>query len=95
MKFSLIALTVAAMIMSVAPLALADGTGEGLDMEKARATFERRCSVCHSIDRPLGKNKDRDGWEATVKRMAGKLAFPVQEQEMIIDYLAAERGPVE
>src|SRR4030067_391128 len=42
--------------------------GGGGDPE-ARALFESKCSVCHPVRRPLGTNKDRAGWTATVTRM--------------------------
>jgi mono/diheme cytochrome c family protein len=92
-------LLVTALLMAVAisfthvPAVTAGETAAVLDLEAAKVTFEKRCSLCHTVDRPLGKNKDRAGWETTVKRMAGKKAFPAEDQEIIIDYLTNIRGP--
>ena len=62
---------------------------------EARALFESKCSVCHPLSRPLGKNKDRAGWTATVTRMQKGNGCPITDAEArrIIDYLVAERGP--
>jgi len=56
--------------------------------------FESKCSVCHPTSRPLGKNKDRANWEATVKRMQGKQPGLISDAEaaIIVDYLTATRG---
>ena len=63
--------------------------------EGAQALFETKCSDCHELSRPLGKNKDRDGWTATVNRMQGKKPGWISgaEAEEIIGYLVKERGP--
>jgi hypothetical protein len=62
---------------------------------KAKALFEAKCSVCHELSRPLGKNKDRSGWTATVNRMQKVNRCPITDAEAkaIIDYLVAVRGP--
>ena len=62
---------------------------------KAKALFESRCSVCHALSRPLGKNKDRDGWTNTVVRMQKVNGCNITDAEAkaIIDYLVAIRGP--
>lgn len=39
-----------------------------------KSLFETKCSVCHSIDRPLSKTKTHEEWRSTVNRMAGKKA---------------------
>ena len=68
--------------------------GSPVDAE-AKALFESKCSVCHPVSRPLGKNKDRAGWTATVTRMQKGNGCPITDAEArrIIDYLVAERGP--
>jgi hypothetical protein len=38
----------------------------------AKSTFDVKCSTCHPTDRPLGKNKSRADWTATVQRMGAK-----------------------
>ena len=62
---------------------------------KAKALFESKCSACHALSRPLGKNKDRDGWTKTVTRMQKVNGCPITDAEAqtIVDYLVAVRGP--
>lgn len=65
------------------------------DREKARQLFEAKCSQCHSLDRPLKKNKDRAGWERTVGRMKGYAGGAISEADAatIVEYLVRVRGP--
>jgi cytochrome c5 len=67
---------------------------KGMD-SKAKALFEAKCSVCHSLSRPLGKTMDLAGWTKTVTRMQKVNGCPITDQEAktIIDYLVAVRGP--
>ena len=60
----------------------------------AKALFESKCSACHTIDRPKGKKKSKEGWEATVTRMIKTNGARVTDEEAkaIIDYLAANFG---
>lgn len=60
----------------------------------AKALFEQKCSVCHSIDRPKSKKKSKEGWGATVTRMKNINRAPVTEEEaqMIINFLAQHYG---
>ncbi len=73
-------------------------SGSAFAAEPAQAPgkklFEAKCSACHSLSRPLGKNKDREGWTATVTRMQKVNGCPVTDEEakQIIDYLVSERG---
>jgi mono/diheme cytochrome c family protein len=62
---------------------------------KAKALFEAKCSACHALSRPLGKNKDRDGWTKTVVRMQKVNGCDITDAEAktIVDYLVAVRGP--
>ncbi len=76
-------------------LGLTAGSAAAADGEpSAQALFEAKCSVCHATSRPLGKNKDRAGWEQTVKRMQGKRAGHLSdaEVELIVNYLTEVRG---
>lgn len=59
----------------------------------AGSLLRKKCSVCHSPQRPLSKNKDLAGWEKTVTRMSGKRPGHLSEQDIeeIVGYLAAER----
>jgi nitrate/TMAO reductase-like tetraheme cytochrome c subunit len=48
----------------------------------AKSTFQQKCSVCHSLDRPLEKNKEFQAWVATVRRMAAKKPEHLTEEEI-------------
>ena len=63
---------------------------------KAKALFEAKCSICHPLSRPLGKNKDRRGWTEDVTRMQKVNGCPISDEEtrVVIDYLVTIRGPV-
>lgn len=63
--------------------------------KSAKALFEAKCSLCHPLSRPLGKNKDRKGWTEDVTRMQKGNGCPITDGEarQIIDCLVAERGP--
>jgi ferredoxin-NADP reductase len=70
-----------------------------IDMEKAGATMERRCSKCHNLDRIVGARKDVRGWLATVDRMKALPGSGISEADsrMIVSYLASQmaiRGSV-
>lgn len=56
-------------------------------------TFETKCSVCHGLDRPLGKSKSAADWLATVQRMSGKKPGHLTETEAagIAAYLSLVR----
>ena len=60
-----------------------------------RSLFVTKCGVCHTIQRPLTKNKARDEWHATVTRMSGKFANHIspEEIELITEFLSVERPP--
>ena len=59
----------------------------------AGSLLRSKCSACHSSQRPLSKNKDLAGWQATVTRMSGKRPGHLSEDDVarIAGYLAAER----
>lgn len=64
-----------------------------VDYLAARSLLMKKCSVCHSPQRPLSKNKNLEGWKATVTRMSGKRPGHLSEGdiEQIVGFLAAER----
>ncbi len=69
---------------------------EEVDFERAKSIFQKTCSQCHSLKRPLGKKKKRAGWEKTVNRMNknsmkrfGKGIPPLDRAE-IVNYLTAK-----
>ncbi len=77
--------------------AVVAAAGGDFDIETARAVFEARCSRCHSLDRPLKKNKSRDGWKKTVYRMKRYAGGAISEDdaEQIVEYLVRVRGPAD
>jgi len=66
----------------------------GEEAGNAKALFESKCGLCHSIERPKSKQKSKEGWEATVMRMKNKNGCPVSDEEAkaIIDYLSEKFG---
>ncbi|PLX42755.1 MAG: hypothetical protein C0608_01430 [Deltaproteobacteria bacterium] len=84
----IVAITITATIALAGTFAFSASHGD------AKALFEEKCGLCHSIDRPLAKNKDYEGWKRTVDRMAKKNPGHISEEEAktITEYLAAERG---
>jgi len=81
--------------MEKAPAAAAPAQAQQAGDPNAKALFESKCSMCHGIDRPLGKNKDRDGWTKTVTRMQKVNGCDITDAEAktIVDYLVQIRGP--
>ncbi len=61
---------------------------------KEKALFEKKCSICHALSRPLGEQKSRAEWTKTVAQMR-KNGCPINDAEAkeIVDYLAKVRGP--
>ena len=61
---------------------------------EAKALFEKRCSLCHPVSRPLSKNKSGDEWRQTVTRMKARAGDRIsdEEAEIIIKYLTEIRG---
>jgi len=88
---------IALTLLPVLPVSAADMAGK-VDLSAAKATFERTCNKCHSLSRPLGKKKDKAGWETTVKRMSGYHAsrfgapIPEADQNAIVQYLLNVAG---
>lgn len=64
--------------------------------EDAKALFEKKCSACHSSDRPKSKQKTAEEWQATVMRMKNVNGGPITDVEahIIIDYLTRNYGKV-
>lgn len=55
--------------------------------------FERKCSICHSTDRPKSKRKTMKEWKKTVNRMNQYADILTREEEtLIIKYLAQNYG---
>ena len=64
-------------------------------LKPAKAAFEAKCSLCHGIDRPLGKNKTPMEWSETVTRMQKKALDKISDADVtaILAYLNAVQGP--
>ena len=64
-------------------------------LKPAKAVFEAKCSLCHGIARPLGKNKTPAEWSETVTRMQKKAPDKISnaDAKAILAYLSAVQGP--
>lgn len=62
--------------------------------EDAKALFEKKCSGCHSSNRPKSKQKTAGEWQTTVLRMkdVNGCAITNEEAQVIMDYLAKTYG---
>lgn len=62
--------------------------------QKARALFNAKCSLCHSIERPMSKKKSPDAWRSTVMRMKNVNGAPITDEEAnaIVEYLSEHFG---
>ncbi|WP_424661846.1 hypothetical protein [Dissulfurimicrobium hydrothermale] len=59
----------------------------------AKRLFEKKCGICHSIERPKSMRMSRNEWKKTVIRMREHArVFTDAEAEIIIDYLAEHYG---
>jgi len=66
--------------------------GESMSPDPA-SLYEKKCSICHAIERSKSKNKSEKSWRQTVMRMK-KNGAPItdEEAEAIIDYLSENHG---
>lgn len=69
-----------------APAATAAAEGKSL--------FEKKCRVCHGIDRATARKETREKWMEIVKSMQGKKADYISDEEAvkIVDFLASDHG---
>jgi len=65
------------------------------DPMAAEPQFQKHCTTCHPADRALKKNKDREGWQKTVKRMQGYASGLLGDDDAasIVEYLTHVSGP--
>lgn len=55
------------------------------------ALLERRCSVCHTLDRVTSAEKSEAEWNTTIDRMRGNGAVvSEQEQKELVTYLLSK-----
>jgi mono/diheme cytochrome c family protein len=59
-----------------------------------KALFEKKCSTCHSADKPKALKKTPQEWQATVMRMKNVRGAPMsnEEAQVITSYLSATYG---
>lgn len=61
------------------------------NLTRAKAVFERACSVCHGLQQSLTMTFDKAGWEATVERMHDNGAeTDAEERGLVVAYLLAK-----
>jgi competence protein ComEA len=78
-------IVLAATLAGAAWAQLPDGPG--------RAETEKLCKNCHELARSVSKRQDRDGWQATIAKMAAMGTKGTdQEFTLIVDYLARHFG---
>jgi mono/diheme cytochrome c family protein len=58
----------------------------------AKAAFQTKCVLCHSLERPLEKNKQFQEWMVTVQRMSSKKAGHLSDDDIkaIAGFLTAK-----
>lgn len=63
--------------------------------ETDKTLFEQRCSLCHTINRPISKKKTPKEWQNTVERMRLKNNVCMTEAEAakIVAYMNVNHGP--
>ena len=61
---------------------------------EGKALFERKCGVCHGLDRATGRAETRAHWAEIIKTMQLRKADWISDGEAakILDYLATEHG---
>ncbi len=76
-------------------LAAIDLPPASIDINRAAATMEKRCSKCHNLDRIAGARKDAQGWLATVNRMSSlpNSGISAEDSRIIVSYLASQMAP--
>ena len=89
-KFNLIHITTIIIFLAGVVL-VTPNKSEGVD---AKALFESKCKLCHSIERPKSKKKSADAWKNTVMRMKNINGCPITDEEagIIIKYLTDHYG---
>ena len=82
---SLAGLVVIAVLTAAAAGCSSASEGATIDSE---SLLQRRCSVCHTLERVDAATKDRAGWLATIDRMRTKgAAVNDAESQQLADYL--------
>jgi cytochrome c553 len=63
-----------------------------LEYMLAKSSFQTKCVLCHSLDRPMEKNKQFQEWMATVQRMSSKKSGHLTDDDIkaIAGFLTAK-----
>jgi len=80
-------------LLVIGALALVGCTPQGnaATTDPGGALLERRCSICHTLDRINSATKDEAGWNATIDRMRTKGAVvSEEEQKALVAYLLSK-----
>lgn len=88
MRETMMAVLILTLILTGISLYAADGA-----KVDAKALFEKKCSMCHSLDRPKSEHYSEAEWKSTVARMK-KNGCPLTDEETntIIKYLTENYG---
>jgi cytochrome c5 len=69
---------------------LAQEAPKTLPEDKHRELYENVCGSCHSADKVIGEQRDRDGWGYTVRQMG--MSASDEELDQIVNYLVKYFG---
>lgn len=63
-------------------------------VEEGKVLFERKCSICHGLDRSTARSETKERWMEIIREMQGRKADWISdaEAEKILEYLAAHHG---
>lgn len=92
MKKILTAITIsAALALSLSAVTAGEGPDRVETLQDGKATMDKACKICHSLSRTLSKQKDRQGWDQTVKRMV-TYGAPLNkaQRDSVASYLTAK-----
>lgn len=92
MKKAITAFTIsAAVVLSLSAVTAGEGPDRLETLRDGKATMEKACKMCHSLSRALSTNKDREGWDQTVKRMV-TYGAPLNkgQRDAVASYLTAK-----
>lgn len=66
----------------------------GQEITDSKTVFEKKCSVCHKIERSTSAKKTNEEWVKTVTRMKGKRNANISDEEakVIIEYVSKTYG---
>ena len=53
----------------------------GAEAPDPAGLYEKKCSICHDIERSKSKKKTEKGWRATVMRMKKNNGAPITDKE--------------